>query len=403
MEKPERGQFLGTTMKKIIITACTILAMIIPDCAGTKKTEESQVKASDIANKKELQNHKRKTGMTQDRLNLTDEEYWTDIAKTERSIGDELREKRVSEIIVGVPQFVSLQDRKTIPMRLYKGGTFQDFRELDYDIHGLITAIDVDRNQISIAKTEIPEEFEEDEETEEEDLEGTSQKGYYVMSDDQDLMDRLFDDKIPGNYIITIIMRELVSNRVVCSIGYEQNKHTEELAHLLTHEKKKGLLPLQPSRGTSFLVPEKYEVTCSPTDPEQKGVELSIDESIQVTPDARALLSCNFRLPLSEYERVPEFTEKIPASYNPLKNEHGELPLAIKKIYLLITTENRGVGNVLEIDIPVFTPCEGNTDIAGTFEVDLFAASTVSKTPMKYYLYAFTGDILKGPVIYSCK
>ena len=132
--------------------------------------------------------------MTQDRLNLTDEEYWTDIAKTERSIGDELREKRVSEIIVGVPQFVSLQDRKTIPMRLYKGGTFQDFRELDYDIHGLITAIDVDRNQISIAKTEIPEEFEEDEETEEEDLEGTSQKGYYVMSDDQDLMDRLFDD-----------------------------------------------------------------------------------------------------------------------------------------------------------------------------------------------------------------
>jgi hypothetical protein len=179
--------------------------------------------------------------------------------------------------------------------------------------------------------------------------------------------------------------------KVVEAAGYEDPAVEEFLGNY--RAELLGPPAVDPEPGDE--IPTYQQQEASPELPAEPGLALAVERVSPLLPEARCPLRGSFRLPVRTCHIVkPEEG-----------GEGGELPeeapTAVVPINLLLTGSVDPTPQVVKLGVPSYTPLEtvGDDTLAtGYFTVDLCTLVDVTTTPQTYFIYAFTGEFMCGPL-----
>ena len=328
--------------------------------------------------------------MDNDNLGLSDGEFFTDPKRSGRQVVSRLWEKGRDILEIGAPKRVPIDQRASLPVVVYRAGSHRELWALSFDKNAVLVAMNVEHNRGYMTRV-VTEEVEEPESPP--DL-AKAPKGNSSESGVVDLRANAGVPWQPGTYVVTAILRDLVSNRARLELGKSEGAfHDEEVARFL--ESQKGELPtpvVQPVPGEPL--PNYHRLPDSPPIPKLRGIELSPDRVVLLKQGARCVLRGSFRLPVEKHElvrppsRKPEAHENIPPP-----------PTAILGITLVATAGDEPHAAMYRIDVPTWDAIEGPYPIVtGHFALDLLTTPLLADYAQTYFLYAFAGEVMTGPV-----
>lgn len=351
--------------------------------------------------------------MSQEKLGLSDEEFWTQPFKTKSDIEKRLMQKKTEALVVGAPEKVLINAHKTFPVVALRVAFLKNTALKDFRKTAIITAVELSTNRVYAgmalrqdvdsppADGEMPEGW-------------MGGEGYSI-----DLRDRLQLPWKPGEYIVTLLMLDQASKRLrtrlVDTSGYED----PEVARFIEeHRKKTGVSSVWPEpgdplpsykreKGSPPVPSERVKFKADEEEPEideeeiesgkkrerKPGIAISVARVSVIEDNAQCVLSGSFRIPLKEYEiKTPD---SAPKSAKPS-------PTAIVPISLVLTGTGKTTPTVLRLMVPSFEPIDktirGPVMATGHFTLDLCKLTPAVTTPQTLFIYAFSGEVMSGPV-----
>ena len=129
----------------------------------------------------------------------------------------------------------------------------------------------------------------------------------------------------------------------------------------------------------------------SPAVPVEAGIALSLPRVLTLDGDTRCVLRASFRLPIRAVDR-PRQGERP---------DQGKPMTAIVPVWLLVVGADDGGAGVIPLRVPSYAPLEGGLEqplAVGHFALDLLRTRGMPDAPQTYFIYAFSGPVLAGPV-----
>jgi hypothetical protein len=331
-------------------------------------------------------------------LRLTDEDYWTNPFKTRVEIETELLDEERAALVVGAPSTISLQNRDTFPLLVLRTDTLDAMSRLPFRRNAVVVAVELENNT-TYADMAISTDIVEPAPYEGPPLQGMGGEGYLI-----DVRKRLELPWKRGSYLVSLILRDQMSNRVRVELkkgGYqdpavdeflEQTKHVPEPLSVWPPE---GSPPAdaQGNDDIAEALPSYREHEKSPPIPSTPGIALVADRVVPMGAGMRCVLRGSFRL-----------TAKARHVVDPSTVPDGATPptfTAIVPVTLLLTGSDRAAPYLFPLRLPTFdsVPRDGNNhEVTGFFSVDLCELGEIAAMEQTYFIYAFSGEAMAGPV-----
>jgi hypothetical protein len=372
--------------------------------ANNGRDQKQKVKtASDTVGRKK---------MSQEKLGLEDEEFWSQPFKTKDAIENRLIKKKTEALIVGAPSKVLINTRETFPVVALQVAFLKNLAKMDLRKTAIVTAVELNSNRVHAgmalrqdmdlppADGEMPEGW-------------MGGEGYLI-----DLRERLQLPWKPGDYIVTLLMLDQASERLRTRLVDTSGFEDPEVARFIEeHRKKAGLSLVWPEPGDPL--PSYKQEKESPPIPSERvkfkedeeepeideeemesgkkrerkpGMALSVPRVSVIDENTRCILSGSFRLPVKEQELLPQ--DKAPKPAKPA-------PVALMPITLVLTGTEQVTPTVLRLIVPSYDPIDktirGPLMVTGHFTIDLCTLAPVAKVPQTFFIYAFSGEIMAGP------
>lgn len=325
---------------------------------------------------------------------LTPNEFWTDPNRTEDEVIDRLGQEGFEGVRIDAPSFVPLDVRDTLPLLAVRAGSYRDMYSVDYTQHALLTAVDLDSNRVyvSLADESEYDRVRSDEPVDIETVPEGRLSSFYVL----DARERLGLPWHPARYLVTVVLRERISNRFAVELGRSPGAFRDPAidAYLAEERAKAQPRALYPPAGNPY---PKYEpIDGCPPSPVGSGVSFVLPTA--AVQGDRWLLQGSFRFKLEPDEIVKSWPKDDP---NP--------PSAICRITFLITGGDHASPLRFQALVPSYERLDP-TDAApnatapiatGCFSIDLAEMPGVPRKAQTYFVYAFHREILVGPVTTS--
>lgn len=380
--------------------------LVLPGCVvGKYQTRNGlPLTTAEITGEKHSQQNKPKSAtnvagrikMTQGQLGLSDEEFWTDPFKTRDDIEDKLLDEESEGFILDAPTHVPLAERDTFPVVLLRVSSLQNMRELVFRRCGLVVAIDITNNYTYANKAIQPRPNEP--RPRPPSSAGPPPQGFGGEAFCIDIRKSLDLPWKPREYIVTVILRDQVSNQVLVKLvdtgsGYQD---PEVASFIEEHRKKTGPPPMWPEPGDPLPGYEKQP--SSPAIPEEPGVVLSVERVTIIKEGISCVLHGSFRLPVESAQIVQPSPQQSTAGES---EQSKPVPSAIVPITLVLTGSVVATPFIWRLMVPSFDPIsekEETKEVTGYFAIDLCTLGTLTGLHQTYFIYAFSREVMTGPV-----
>jgi hypothetical protein len=321
---------------------------------------------------------------------LRDSDYWKDPTRTMWDVVEKLWKLKRDVVALGAPQFVSLGRRRTLPVFVMRAGPYAELFKYHFIEHAMIAVVDLERNQVRLGPVFREDNAEEAEATAPSDEakipEGNGSENCVV-----DLRKDLGVEWRPATLLVTVIARDLVSNRVRIELGESPGVHHDKEVERRIADERKRATPVKVSPAAGKTLPCYAETGGSPKIPEEFGVAITLPQVVAAKPGWTAIMRGAFRLRVREQERVT----------TPVVEGAGrdEPPTAVVGITLIVMGNDMAEGSMLRLDVPSWDKLDPKDPIAtGYFALDLRERHMIGTHPQTRFLYALSNEHLTGPV-----
>jgi len=203
-----------------------------------------------------------------------------------------------------------------------------------------------------------------------------------------DLFERPGIPAVADEWIVTVIARDRVSNRIRTSLVDDATVwHDPAVAAYLAQRRREAgpPAPSPPPAPAGHALPSYRHEPISPPMPQSTGIALGVERVVAIEPRARCVLAGSFRLPVMEGSRVPA-ARRAPGG-----------PSAVLSITLVVTTSDAPGAVVLRLAVPVYDLPDTAEEARGYFALDLFTMPGIAQRPRTCFVYAFAGEEMAGP------
>lgn len=315
---------------------------------------------------------------------LAPSDYWDDPKRTESEVARMLSKEKFEGVRIDAPAFVPVEVRGTLPVLTMRTGSYRDMWAVGAESHALLTVFDPDLNRLYVDFA-LSQEFVRS--TEPVDLD-QAPKGRMSTMYLLDARKRLGLPWHPSRYWVTVILRERVSNRVLVELGKSTGSFQDPAVEKYIADERAKTAPRAIRPTPAHPYPRYKAVEGCPPIPVDPGLAFVLP---RVLPQGSPwLLQGSFRFQVSPEEVVKAWPAEDP---NP--------PSAIFRIHFLITGGDKASPLRLEVLVPSydrFDPTAAVPIATGCFSIDLSTEPGVPKKAQTYFVYAFRGALLEGPV-----
>ncbi|MCC7536816.1 MAG: hypothetical protein IT379_11410 [Deltaproteobacteria bacterium] len=336
------------------------------------------------------------TSFEHEDFGLTAAELWDDPRKTFHALDDRLSDEGFTGLRIAAPRLVPLGVRETVPLLVYHSATFEERRRSSFDDHGAIVAIDVLSN-VTYARSPVEHDGEEVKPRRDPPTK-PAPKGLTSQLFVTDLRDRLRLPWTRARYVVVALLRDQMSNRLVIEVDRPPGTfRDEEVERFLEAQRvERADKDVWPEPGNPY--PHFRREPAHPSVPQSVGISLVADRVSVRRPEGalpgsafgRCVVRASFRLPVLPHELLATSGESAP----------GAAPTALVRIGLVILGADDGNPLVLRLRVPSFDPIVGGGQpvVTGHFALDLLAMDEMPERAQTYFVYAFSGEEMAGPV-----
>lgn len=378
--------------------------------------------------------------MVEDKFGLRDEEYWSDPWRNRSALQRPLMQKSQEGLVLGAPGNVALNQYRSFPVALIRVAKLTTIAKIPSRPTLIIAAVNLNTYELR-ARLALPDIWRPVRAAE---AAGASAGRDSFSGDDSamlseghtiDLATRLSLPAVRGEYLLTAILLDQVSNRCRMklrdSAGYDDPAVDDFVREYLASRQMRP--PLFPA--AALPLPSYQHQEGSPPVPEQPDISLSVTRVSVFAPGARCIVKGSFRLPIqphhvvepvaqaaeiaSVHEQAPGaavpqapvagFTASVAdqavdaaaaapgaAAAVPAPVETARIPIT-----LLLTGSADPRPQLVKLVVPSYAPLEtldGRTLAVGHFSFDLCRHADLMITPQTHFIYAFSGEVMTPAV-----
>jgi len=327
--------------------------------------------------------------MTQGKLQLSDEEFWTDPLRTRDFVEDALFESGQDALIVDAPRTAPAGPGTTIPLVVVRVTSLARLHEVGFERHAIVVASDLGAGSVSASMAiqdtsgrSVPPPQESD---------SVPQPGRGGEAFVIDAKARLeLHDRVT-TYVMWLILRDELSGAVRIALRPSSGQYEDTEARAFLERERMSA----PIRAPS---PELRAAAGAPPVPTSIGIALAVPR-VSVLGEAKSLpLQISYRVPVLPQNLVPADDGRTPwMSGRPAGSAR---PTAIVPITIVATSSREPAPYVWQLLIPHAAPLEasGSSAVAaGSVAVDLMQLGTLDDAEQTWFLYAIASDWVTGP------
>lgn len=325
---------------------------------------------------------------------------WSPAAVEALDLGGALLRSRFRGLALRAPAMVSMAERSTVPAAIWQVDSLRDLATHDLAGRGLVVIVDRRSGEVRVGGLRHPEAV-----READDLlpHGVSVRpkppeGEAVNQAFYDLVTRAGFPWQAGDYLVTVVLLDRVSNRVEVALRSSAASdvfHDPAVEALLAAEYARlGPDPVWPLPGNP--APSYRPQPQRPAAPEAPGITLSVDRAVPQRAGARWWLHGAWRLPLRPQDIVRDADASVE---HMVARGHGR-PTAVMPVTLLLTGTDSPRHVVAELALPSFDPVDPSAppaEVTGHFTLDLADLLGARLAPQTWFVYAFSRDVMAGP------
>jgi hypothetical protein len=331
-----------------------------------------------------------------DELGLIDEEYWSDPYKTLGEIETRLVRAGKEALLVGAPSKVVLGNHDTLPVIAIRTASLDRMARRVFRRKAVLTAIDLDSGAV-YAYMAVVKNVREPATYDGPPLEGMGGEAFNI-----DAARQLGLPWTPRKYLIGIVLQDQASNRVRVELKKGGDEDPAVVEFLKNHDR--NLQPPSPFPAPALqtdgadgqrkpIFPFYSAWAQSPPLPEGPGMVLVVERVIPIEGNKTAcVLRGSFRLAI----RTRHFVKQAPI-HDPAVRPHT----AIVPITVMLTGSEIAAPILIPLNVPVYDAVDKKADsatVTGHFTVDLAKLKAITETDQTYFIYAFSGEAMAGPV-----
>ena len=325
--------------------------------------------------------------MSKSFFDLTGGEYWTAPWKNLKKIAWDAMVKGTPEFCIDGPEFVPLDERKTLPLLAFQSGTTADLAKTRLEELAVVTLVNLGENRLLAQRLPRP--------TAPPAPAAPASPGFACLEFKLELTELFNLPWERSSYVATVVIRDQATNRVLMQLGSSPTGYADpEVERFLEAQRaKKPPRLLNPPAGAAIVRHGRHEGSVPP--PGEAGIEMRVERVLVARPDASAWLEVGFRLPVSKTDVLPP-----PQTPSAEKDAHPVSALAV--VSLLIFGSVSNLPRVFQLVVPSFEKVEGGADAPvarGEFAVDIAKLANLAKEPQTFFVYAFSGEVMAGPAV----
>jgi hypothetical protein len=339
----------------------------------------------------------------EDIFGLEDKDYWSDPWRTRRSVQRQMMESGADAFVIGAPRLVALSEHSTLPLAILRVCNPKVATSIPTKGIAIVTAVDLNTRELRARLA-----FDPEPESAAPYLGDGSGKPDTFANDPTamrsdaltvDLAQRLHIPMLHGEHLLSVIMRERVSNRcrmkLVESTSYEDPEVDKFVSEF--QSRQDGPLGITPQPRPAIASYEAHPR--SPEIPKEPGVTLAVERVSVLTAAPRCLVFGSYRLPVRSRDRVQMLSVPEQA-ITPNGAAIVESGGALVRISLLLTGSVDTAPQILSMKVPSRMVTPGENPLAdGHFALDLCKLLKFSGRPQTYFVYAFSGEVMAGPCL----
>lgn len=331
--------------------------------------------------------------MSNGRLRLLDEEFWDDYQRTQGEVIDEIARDDYLGLMLDAPRRVSLGRRDTVPVVGFFARTLRDDRKIRQEERMLVVAVHQDTDELlvglALATGKVPAPSGPPPDMDE------PGEGTIVNMFAFDLRHVLGLRWEASRYSVAVLLREFVSNAVTIDLGRDATEYEDPAVASFLEEQRARAVP--PPPPAVFPVPHARPEKGEPPHygplsdlpvPEVPGIRIAAPRVVIAKGGSRCILQGCYRLPVARRHRVE------PRGTNPCAPDVGDpRARAVLPIHLVVTASDLAGPWVISLKVPAYQPLSPHpAEASGHFTIDLFQMTNFPRTPMTYFLTAFSGQ-----------
>jgi hypothetical protein len=331
--------------------------------------------------------------MSNGRLRLVDDEFWDDYQRTQGEVIAEIARDDYLGLVLDAPNRVSLGRRDTVPVVGFFARTLRDDRKIRQEERMLVAAVHQDTDELLIGlaldtgKVPAPSGPPPDM--------GEPGEGTTVNMFAFDLRQVLGLRWEASRYNVAVLLREFVSNAVTVDLGRDATEYEDPAVASFLAEQRAQAVPPPPFEV--FPVPHVRPETGEPPHygpvsgmpvPDVPGIRIQGPRVVVARAGGKCVLQGSYRLPLARRHRVePRGTSVVSPDVGDPRAR------AVVPIHLVVTGSDLPGPWVISLKVPVHQPLSPHpAEASGHFTLDLFQMPDFPRTPMTYFLTAFSGQ-----------
>ncbi|MCC7536349.1 MAG: hypothetical protein IT379_09055 [Deltaproteobacteria bacterium] len=326
---------------------------------------------------------------------LSQSELWDAPRKTFAQLDDRLSDAGFVGLRIAAPRLVPLGVRETFPLVVYHSATFEARRDASVEDQGAVVAVELLSNRTyarepllqrpeRVKPTRVP-------------PASPAPRGLIAQILVTELRERLGLPWTRGRYLVTALLRDEVSNRLVVEVDRSPVAHRDEEVerYLAAQRIERAPKDAWPTPGDPY--PHYRREPAHPPTPSDVGIAMTADRvsvrreggAVPGSALGRCVVRGSFRLPVLPHEVMPPATAR----------SAGDRPTALVGIGLVILGSEEADPFVLQLRVPSYDPIGPTARVVtGHFALDLLAMDEMPERAQTYFLYAFSGEEMAGPI-----
>lgn len=309
-------------------------------------------------------------------LGITGAQYWDSPWLNTDALYDELRPKPGTTLILDAPARVDVEKRQTLPLLAYHAGRSLELYRVPFEGHGLVTAMDVDRN-VLYASPVLP--------VEDRDPIEDPVPGFHAVARILDLRELLGLLWRPSRLVVRGFLLDQSVDPLEVELVPAARIFDDPAMNAYVTERRDAPRPPRVSRPDDVPVTGFRADANSPEPPSHSGLALSVGRIAEAQPGARHLLYGSLRASIRATERVEDGVDV----------GDPDARAVVRVSLLVFGAENKAL-SVVPINVPIYE-LEGESGV-GIFAVDLLRLSGVADISQTYFVYGFVHEAFVGPV-----
>ncbi len=304
-------------------------------------------------------------------FHIDNDEYWLPIGDSIRD--DERLSNHETGPIIGLPEFVPMDEKTTIPFIYFLCAESQTAFEKPIKKYSFLTAVDLETGDLyanSIHTYSAPNPKKK---------RRAPTSSYIIELDKKDLRELLGLKLEPSTYFVTAFYSNQSSNSLSLRLSKSKESYNspEELLSLKERVLNTPQRLPNPAIDDTTFVTHKRDGEYSALG--EKGIKVNLISNSNFNP----ILEVSFFLPTG----IPNLSS-------------GKVYTGCVPMHLMLMGNDDAQCRIITLNTPSFTPPEKDAPLAlkGNFQVDLLKTPHFTPTDQKYSVFIFSDAFISGPI-----